>query len=168
MQRNAVDKCSEYVWLPSKGLEINSGQYMSKLTTRMVTVCDAAIWVRGDYFEDLDVTPNAVHQLHVRPNSLLLLMQLLWKKIITSGPYSRTRAQRLPYSKTLFLGRAQKLSTFELHWLYTRWQYRKLATLCYNQWSYQSTCLLKCIWLLMVTYGFSWLLMVIHGYRLFE
>ena len=35
---------------------------------------------------------------------------------------------------------------------------------CYNKWSCQCTCLLKCVWLLMVTHGCSWLLMVTHGY----
>ena len=39
---------------------------------------------------------------------------------------------------------------------------------CYNKWSCQCTCLLKCVWLLMVSHGYPWLLMVTHGFRLFE
>ena len=52
MPGNAAKKWSEYVEMPPKCLKSVYGQYMSKLTARMVRVCDVVIWAWGVYFKE--------------------------------------------------------------------------------------------------------------------
>ena len=47
---NTANQCSVHLGMPPKCLEIISGQYISKLTARIVRVCDAAISARGGCF----------------------------------------------------------------------------------------------------------------------